>query len=232
MYGFEGQTTDTFLDDARALIDLGVPHLSAFPLIDRSVREIGQRERRRRDEQRRETYLALVELLNGFGYTRYSSEDFAQATDNENKYQVDAWRFPKRDVLGLGAGSLGNLTGCFYSNIPELDRYFAAIAAGERPVARWARVSREQEIRRGVLLGAKYIHVDRARFAQRYGIDLEAALEPLLGRLRKLGVWTVDDDGIHVTDDGLQVISEIWSELILANLSDAARVRQRSEAAA
>ncbi|MCP4679500.1 MAG: hypothetical protein GY854_29215 [Deltaproteobacteria bacterium] len=59
----------------------------------------------------------------------------------------------------------------------------------------------------------------------------EAALEPLLTRFRRLEVWTVDENGIHATKDGLQVISEIWSELILANLAVAAKTKKNSKAA-
>lgn len=232
MYGFEGQSTAGLLDDLRTIVDLGVPHVSAFPLIERSAREIAFADRRRRDARHREMYTALVDALEGAGYTQYSSEDFALRPEAESKYQIDAWRFPKRDVLALGAGGLGSLGGCFYSKIPELDGYLDAIAGGRPPVARVARVSRRQEIRRGVLLGAKYLHVGREAFVELYGIDLEAALEPLLTRFRRLGMWTVDEQGIHVTRDGLQVISEIWSELILANLADAARRRDRSSAAA
>jgi oxygen-independent coproporphyrinogen-3 oxidase len=232
MYGFEGQSTEGLLDDVRAVADLGVDHVSAFPLIGKSVRQTGSAERKRRDGRHREMYRALTAELAAARYDRYSSEDFARRPRAQSRYQIDAWRFPKRDVLALGAGSLGSLGGCFYSNIPDLDRYTGAVAAGRLPVARSKRVPRDEEMRRGVLLGAKYIHVDRAAFVGEYGIDLEDALEPLLSRFRRLGVWIVDERGIHVTDDGLQIVSEIWSELILANLADAARKRVSSSAVA
>jgi oxygen-independent coproporphyrinogen-3 oxidase len=232
IYGFEGQTTAGFADDLCTVVDLGLSHVSAFPLIGRSVREMNSAERRHRDARHREMYLSLVEKTATAGYDQYSSEDFALRPEAESKYQIDAWRFPKRDVLALGVGSLGTLNGAFYSNIPAIERYIAAIADRRLPVARHKRVAREEERRRAVLLGAKYVHVSRRAFVERYGIELETALEPLLGRFQGLGVWTVDERGVHLTRDGLQTISEIWSELILANLAHAARSAEHEEAAA
>jgi oxygen-independent coproporphyrinogen-3 oxidase len=232
IYGFEGQTAEQLLANVGTLVDYGVPHLSAFPLIARSVRDVDRRERRRRDGLRGETYHALVETLERAGYERYSSEDFALQTESRSKYQIDAWRLPKRDVVALGAGAMGSANRCHYTNLARLDEYLAAVETGELPIARVSRVSAREEIRRSVLLGAKYIHVGRQAFLDRFGVELEQALEPLLGRFRRLGVWTVDRDGIHVTDDGLQIISEIWSELILANLAAAARTSRSSDESA
>jgi len=222
MYGFEGQASDRFLEDVDRVVQAGVPHLSAFPLVQRPGTEEPAAQRAR-EEQRRRCYRGLVSGLEAAGYTQYSSEDFALQPQHENSYQVDAWRFPRRDVLGLGAGSLGSLAGHYTTNHAQLDRYRASIAAGKLPIARLSSNTRAQQMRRSVLLGAKYMHIGRQDFVDEYGIPMEAALEPLLSRFRWLGIWTVDAEGIHLTSEGLQLVSEIWSELILANLAAAAK---------
>ncbi|MBW2260833.1 MAG: coproporphyrinogen III oxidase family protein [Deltaproteobacteria bacterium] len=223
IYGFEGQSCETFLRGAARLAEAGVAHLTAFPLITfesraRRGEEHGALERRQVRMQE-----GLVHLLEGRGYRRYSTEDFATTPESENRYEIDAWRMPRVAVVGLGAGALSSACGCTWSNLSGLGAYMSALREGRLPVARSMRVSRRDEMRRTLLVGAKYLRVDRALFEERFGVGLRDALEPVLSTLEAIGLVTVDDDGIDVTGEGRFMISRIWSELVLANLGDAAR---------
>ncbi len=222
IYGCEGQTVEMFHDDLRILVDRGVSHISAFPLIRGGRSSASNRDLTLQRERHAHMYSEVKQVLETAGLYQYSTEDFARAPGNESRYQTDAWRFPRKDIAALGPAALGYLSGRYYSNIPGLDRYSEAVDARRFPVARAMPIPRAEEARRDVLLGAKFLYVDRAAFIKKYGVDLEEALEPMLRLARHLGVWTVDRQGIHLTDEGSQMVSEIWGELIMTNLSDAA----------
>ena len=223
MYGFKGQSTETFINDVQYLMDAKVAHISAFPLIRKSIRLQSPAHRKQEISNRRKMYQALVAVTQNTSYQQYSSEDFATTPDSKNKYQMAAWQFPKQDVVTLGAGSLGSLGGVYYSNCSDVDAYMKKTSESTLPVARIAPVSKAEEMRRSVLLGAKYIHIKSQDFFDVWGVDPQKALRPLLSRFEKAGIWTIDDTGVHVTHDGLQIITDIWSELILSNLADAAQ---------
>jgi oxygen-independent coproporphyrinogen-3 oxidase len=222
IYGLEGQTAGDFLRGASRLADAGIAHLSAFPLI--TFRSGGREALERRQVAMQER---LVDLLEARGYRRYSTDDFATTAGSENRYEIHAWRMPRLDVVGLGAGALSTACARAWSNLPALDAYLSALGEGRRPVARWRAMTRRDEMIRTLLVGARYLHVSRALFEERFSVPMREALEPVLGVLEGVGLVTVDDAGIDVTADGRFMVSRIWSELVLANLGDAAR-RPRS----
>ena len=222
IYGFGGQTVEGFLEGAGRLADAGIAHLSAFPLVTFGSRVDG------RDDASLEERQALMQdrlgdLLEARGYRRYSTDDFATAPGSENRYEIHAWRMPRVDVVGLGSGALSTARGHAWTNMPGLGAYVSALREGRLPVSRSRRVSRRDEMLRTLLVGARYLHVSRALFERRFGVGMRDALEPALGILEAIGLVTVDDEGIHVTADGRSAVSRIWSELVLANLGDAAR---------
>jgi oxygen-independent coproporphyrinogen-3 oxidase len=221
MYGFADQREERFVADLRSVAASGATHVSAFPLIElggrRWLPEPG------RDAARRSAYRALVETMRELGFDRYSSEDFAATTSAKSRYQIDAWRFPRRDVVGLGAGALGSLSGYYYANEPRIDRYLASLRTRRFPVARATQARPDAAPWRDLLLGAKFLRVDRAAFRERFGAEPEQVLWPLLGLGRRAGLWIVDRDGMRMTERGLQLTSAIWSELILRNVTTAER---------
>ncbi len=230
IYGFEGQSREGFIQGAARLADAGIAHLSAFPLIG-----FGRRARRRSDElEERQAPMQeeLVALLEDRGYRRYSTDDFATTPGSENRYEIHAWRMPRLDVVGLGAGALSSACGHAWTNVPDLRSYASAVRDGRLPVARSRRMSRRDEMARTLLVGARYLHISRALFEERFGVGMRDALEPALGVLEATGLVTVDGDGIDVTREGRFAISRIWSELVLANLGDAARATRSAGDAA
>jgi oxygen-independent coproporphyrinogen-3 oxidase len=223
IYGFEGQSRESFLQGAARLADAGISHLSAFPLITFGRRAATSGEREVLERWQTGMQEGLADLLEGRGFRRYSTDDFATTPESENRYEIHAWRMPRLDVVGLGPGALSTACGSAWSNVSGLDAYISTLRAGRLPVARSRRMSKRDEMSRTLLVGARYLRVDRALFEERFGVGLRDALEPVLGTLEAIGLVTVDDDGIEVTPEGRFVISRIWSELVLANLGDAAR---------
>lgn len=75
-------------------------------------------------------YLQAVEGLEGLGYRWYELANFARE-GAECRHSLAYWG--ARDYLGIGVGAVSTLGDERRRNAPGLDRYIAAIAAGEAP---------------------------------------------------------------------------------------------------
>ena len=217
IFGWEGQRADLFIAQLKTLIELGVPHLSVFPLI--------KPHRDHREAAYRTLYSEITRYLEASGFTQYSIDQFSCSRSSENEYEKQAWMLPRLDIVGLGAGALGNVSRHYYTNPGSVLAYIEDIEAGHLGVGRASTVSREAEMRRSLLTGLKFLRIDRAAFRARFGEDVCESLAREIFILRLLGIVTLGQDALQVTPNGRFVVARLWSEIILENLSEAARFR-------
>lgn len=127
------------------------------------------------------------------------------------------------DLVGHGMSAISMVGECYVQNRRKLPDYNAAIARGELPVARGITLTRDDRIRRNLILGFMCTgRVDFDKLGARYDIDCSeyfaGELDTVAGFARD-GLIAVDGHGIKLLPAGRPVM-RIVAMAFDANLAD------------
>ncbi len=128
-------------------------------------------------------------------------------------YRDELWR--GADLIGLGVASFSHAAGVHYQNLTEIETYLAAVAAGDLPVKRAFRTTREEMMIREFILQMKLGRVQLAYFADKFGVDLARRFETQLAHLAAEGFLAVDAAAITLSRDGLLCVDTLLHEFFL-----------------
>jgi len=156
-----------------------------------------------------------LESMIGAGYVYVGMDHFALPTDplavakrqgrlhrNFQGYSTQ----PDCDLIGLGVSSIGRIGATYSQNAKTLDEYYDAIDQGRFPVARGLALTRDDLLRRAVIMALMcqgqwlFESIDLA-----WLIDSRSYFAPELEALRKLcdqGLVALDETGVQVTPMG------------------------------
>jgi oxygen-independent coproporphyrinogen III oxidase len=113
---------------------------------------------------------------------------------------------PDNDLIGLGVSSIGRVGATYSQNAKTLAEYHDALAQGQFPVVRGLALSRDDALRRTVIMAlmcqgrVEFAAIEAAHLVEMrevFAAEL-AALEPL----KALGLVELGDDAIQVTATG------------------------------
>jgi len=113
---------------------------------------------------------------------------------------------PDCDLIGLGVSSIGRIGATYSQNAKTLEEYYDAIDHGHFAVVRGLALSRDDLVRRGVIMALMcqgQVLFESINLA--YLIDFRTYFGPELEAMQELaeqGLVTVDDSGIQVTAMG------------------------------
>ncbi len=129
-------------------------------------------------------------------------------------YRDELWT--GADLIGLGVASFSHAAAVHYQNVTEIEPYLAAINAGERPVKRAFRTSREELMIREFILQMKLGRVVLGYFSEKFGVDLAQRFAAQLGHLAAEGFLTVDSTHVRLSRDGLLCVDTLLHEFFLS----------------
>ena len=113
---------------------------------------------------------------------------------------------PDCDLIGLGVSSIGRIGATYSQNAKTLEEYYDAIDHGHFAVVRGLALSRDDLVRRGVIMALMcqgQVQFESINLA--YLIDFQSYFAAELEAMQELaeqGLVTVDDSGIQVTAMG------------------------------
>ena len=166
IFSVPGESTEDALEDAEKIIALRPEHISCYSLqLEEGTPFYEMAEQGRisevPDEEDRETYHRIIELLRESGYEHYEISNFARmegtgrAPGFVSETDAPAWsaegmacgtdRSPYRsqhnslywsldNYIGLGLGASGFMDGIRYRNTDDLEEYFRTLADDQLPV--------------------------------------------------------------------------------------------------
>jgi oxygen-independent coproporphyrinogen-3 oxidase len=203
------------------LLALGPDHLSAYGLTIEPGTGFGALAARGElAEEPDEEYLAQDAMVEAAaaraGLRRYEVSNHARPGE-ECRHNLAIWR--GGFYVGFGPSAHSYLPagehGLRRANGKDLARYLGQIERGESPVESAAIVSPEQAMAEALLLGLRLAEgIDRAAFARRFGVTLEAATGGEVGPLVAGGFLAVNDTRLRATPRGRAVL-----DLVLARLA-------------
>lgn len=121
---------------------------------------------------------------------------------------------PTPNLLGLGVSAIGEVGGAYAQNTKKLSTYYAALDAGRLPVERGYVLTRDDRIRRQVIMGLMCnLHIDTRAVQRAFGLRFDRYFADELAELRggfsADGLVNLADGAIAVTPQGAPFVRNI-----------------------
>jgi oxygen-independent coproporphyrinogen-3 oxidase len=219
IYGLPMQTPETFERTLGQVTQLRPDRIALYAYAHLPERFKPQRRIHAQDLPAAKSKLLMLSsamrVLMAAGYVYVGMDHFALPTDalavakrqgrlhrNFQGYSTQ----PDCDLIALGVSSIGRVGPTFSQNVKSLDEYYDLLNQGRLPVARGMALSRDDLVRRTVIMGLMcqgsvlFESVELAHlvdFKQYFAPELES-----LAAMQDQGLLTLDDSGIQVTELG------------------------------
>jgi oxygen-independent coproporphyrinogen-3 oxidase len=215
IYGLPGQTLALWEQDLREAVALGLHQVTTFCLYVPPGTALYSETRAGKvgdypDEQQSWAMYSLAkEILTGAGHEQYTAYDFALPGKASVHHAIN-WRAPQGEYLGFGPGAFSHIHGHIFANTSTMDAYMAALCDENRlPVSVGSVINRQEEMARFMVLGLKYLSVDKAAFSDQFGITLDGYFGPQLTQLEDWGLIEQDTKRVWITPKGETYLGNI-----------------------
>ena len=172
IFSVPGQTQGGALRDLEQILAMEPEHISCYSLqIEEGTpfRQMADRGEIAEvpDEEDRETYHAICDVLRSSGYEHYEISNFARsggtgAGFGDGEGAVSCYRsrhnslyWDMSDYIGAGLGASGFLRGTRYRNLPDMQEYLSSAGRGELPVMEEHRNTAFDNISEAVFTGLR-----------------------------------------------------------------------------
>ncbi|MEE8313572.1 MAG: radical SAM family heme chaperone HemW [Myxococcota bacterium] len=217
IFGAPEQTEAELFGDLERVIELGVPHVSAYALtIEPGTPFARARERgllRLPDEETElRMSLGLRARLAEAGYEQYEISSFARP-GHRSRHNQRYWAC--RDVLGLGVSAASLVADLRFQNTRDLAEWETAVAEGRSPVGESRPVSAREARQDFVGLGFRCLDgIRRSDFQRRFGAPLEVFFAAELRELRELDLVADREDSLRLTERGIRFADEVFQRFV------------------
>ena len=221
IYGIPGQSLDDWRDGLGAAIELGPDHLSCYalqlamepdewaaPPRPGALRWRDRMASRQDEALAAEQYRAAEELLGDAGYRHYELSSWA-LPGRESRHNAAYWARRAYTGIGAGAHSYDGSTRRSW-NTRDLDRYLAAVEAGEPPAADGETLDEATRAFEAIALGLRRVDgISRYGFAAEFGADPVGRYADAVAAGRAAGLLEVDHDLVRLSAAGRLLASEV-----------------------
>ncbi len=201
LYNLPGQTLEQWESDLKQALELDVESVDCYPLElyeDTPLgRKIASGQLPPAGDCKKE--LAFYQLT----YKFFKENGYFPTCHNRfSRIEQDRER-PAVEVIGTGAGFfMGHLGSFHYSDIEKVDDYIAAAQNQPFPIARFATLSPEYEMRETMMMIYVRVPVNRKGFKAKYGMYPEEAFPKALDELRSKGLIVEENGEIRLSEKG------------------------------
>lgn len=204
MYRLPAQTLEDWKQDLLQATELDLSSLSIYSLVLPPSLDISQPN----DELDVKMYQFAVDHFATHRYQQYTISDFS-IPGKECAYLRNIFQAPQQEFLGFGAGAFSFIHGHVLLNIHSLKDYIAMIRLNRLPVLMGKELSIEEEVSRYVILGVKCLSVNARKFKEIFGVEINNIFGDVLDRLESLGLVTIGNTFIKLTEKGKIYVDNI-----------------------
>ena len=226
IYGLPHQTVESFERTLERIIDIDPDRIAVFnyahvPWMKKHMALIRGEDLPSPEEKLRIT-VRTIEMLNAAGYRYVGMDHFAKpdnelavAQENRTLYRnfQGYTTHAGADLYGFGITSIGQFDRMYAQNLKTLPEYYEAIDAGRPATHVGYLLSRDDLIRRDVIMTLMCdFELDKRAMEKKWDITFDAYFTDAYARLQELvddGIVHIDDDWIRTNDMGVLVIRNV-----------------------
>jgi oxygen-independent coproporphyrinogen-3 oxidase len=212
--GLPEQADGRALADVARLADAGVDHVSLYLLETHDRTRLGREVALGRlvlpDADRvADLYESAADLLESRGFEHYEISNFARP-GHRSRHNLKYWT--DEDYLGFGPAAHSRRGAERWANAADLAAY---LASGGEPATAFDGQPAAVRALEALVTGLRLLEgVDLEALAARYGADIPAPADPLLGLLAADGLVAIDATRLRLTRRGRLVSNEIFERLL------------------
>lgn len=222
IFGWPGQTRESWQRDLQQIIDLGEAgpdHLSLYSLIIEPGTPYADAQARGilhmpDDDFTADLYEDAIRMLADAGWTHYEIANWSRTADGYSRHNAIYWQHG--DYLGIGAGAFGTMDGLRVMNQLLPERYITAINAGELPQSNTEPLDEETARAETMMLGLRLLvdGVDADAFTRRHRVTLADCFGEQIGRMTALGMMEATARGVRLTQRGMMLANSVVTEFL------------------
>ena len=206
IYALPGETLEDLEKDIKAMLELDIPHLSAYSLtINPGTAFYNKGFKEMDDSLEADMYQLLLSSFRKGGYERYEVSNFAR-NGFYSKHNLTYWH--DEEYYGCGLGASGYLDGIRYTNTRSLKAY----SEGKYRVEE-EKLSLQSQLEDFFLTNLRLsTGFSKKVFEKRFGFDFFENFSVPFLKLQKQGLITQNKDAIYVTDKGMLLLDRVLLE--------------------
>ncbi len=222
IYGFPGQTAESFSHTLHEVCGLLPEHVSVYRLIieegtpfydwyhtDAERRDAGEVPKilpTEEEEERMEQ--ALRKILSAHGYEHYEISNYARK-GKVCRHNIGYWTGVEYMGLGLGASSM--MDGCRFHNTPDLKEYIN----GDFDAQEKVRLTKEMQMEEFMFLGLRMLcGVKKHDFYERFGRDMMQAYGSQIKELVGQGLLEENTESVRLTQRGAELGNIVFAAFL------------------
>jgi oxygen-independent coproporphyrinogen III oxidase len=230
IYGLPNQSIEKWRTTLDRVIALRPDHVSAYSLqIELRTAMLRWVQNGRVPEPVEDDVATMYELTHEMlaqaGFEHYEISNWAHASrerseaksknaDLRSRHNLVYWR--NEPYFGFGCGAHSSFEGKRYSNVLHPREYIERIAQGGEAVVEVEKIDRALEMGETLMLGLRLIEegVERARFVERFGVELDEVYSAAIEQLIEQGLLESDDERIRLTARGRLLGNRVFAEFL------------------
>lgn len=222
IFGWPGQTRESWQNDLRTLValgDEGPDHLSLYSLIVEPGTPYADAQARGilhmpDDDVTADLYEDAISILATAGWDHYEIANWCRQPDGYSRHNAIYWQHG--DYLGIGAGAFGTMNGSRVMNQLLPERYINDLASNELPQSNTEVLDEQTALGESMMLGLRMLNhgVNAHSFAQRHGVSLEEAFGEPVNRMIELGMMESTGVGVRLTQRGMMLANSVVTEFL------------------
>ena len=217
-----GQTSLTFADTLKKVVQLKPEHISAYSLIieegtsfyqkyeeDAIRQEKGEPTQfLPSEEEEYQTTKMTQRILKEAGYHWYEISNFAKP-GYECRHNIGYWK--RADYLGVGIGAASLIDNVRYSNTRDIYQYLKESSRHETA----EKVSKEAQMEEFMFLGLRMPEgISRTEFEQNFHTTIEAVYGDVLRRLQQEEMLIKKEGRILLTEKGMDLNNYVIGQFV------------------
>ena len=218
MYGLPGETLAMLQEDIDEALALHPDHISIYglQLEDHTafwkMNELGKLNLPD-DDTTEAMYDLMTTALPAYGYARYEISNFAKP-GYESRHNLGYWQ--DQPYLGLGAAAHSYLGGVRYENTKDIEEYICSMERGTSPRAQEEPATRAIQMEEFAFLALRTARgIDKAAFAERFGVPLASVYSETIKRMQQKGLLEETEESVYLTPLGMKYGNYVFEAFLL-----------------
>lgn len=219
MYGLKDQTMEDWLYTLNTILDMGVQSISTYRLRIHPKGKLKADIEFFDEDKAIEMYIAMLELVNKYGFYQCSSHKFAIKEEKVQKQIVNKRGIGKNTLISAGMAAYGNVDNIVYWNERTMEKYVERINKGELPVSIGYVLDKKEEIAKACVLGIHNVNgINLVKCKEKFGIDIREIYGELIDKLVKTGLMEISETNLKPSRLGMIFADEIATEFYSDNV--------------
>ncbi len=213
MLGLPKQTLEDIIRSVKKIIELKPEHISIYSLILEEGTKMYDMVNKQKctlpkEDEEREMYWAVKNILEKNGYNHYEISNFAK-NGYYSKHNIDCWN--QKEYIGIGVAAHSYFNNRRYSNLGNIEEYIKKYNDKEIHEIQ-DKISQEKEY---MILGLRKLEgVYISEFELKFNENPIYLFRNELNKLVNLELIEIDLNNIRLTDKGLDLANIVWEEFI------------------